>query len=90
MAFNHLSLLLLIVPPVLWMMLHSHRRQGFNLLIGAFSAALLLSAVCLTEFIAQQSKRAASTLAVAVTSLSETELRKYTTSSSGLRRSVEG
>ena len=91
MTFERLYLLLLVVPPALWFVFNSHRSYGFNLfLINAFSAALLVSALYLPEFTPQQSRTAANILADALASLSVTDLRKHSTSSSALRRSAGG
>ena len=91
MTFEHLCLLFLIVPPVLWMMCHSHRSRGFNrFLINALGAALLVPAFCLPGFVPQESRRAANVLAHALTSLSDEDLRKYVTRPSAPQGFAEG
>jgi hypothetical protein len=91
MTFERLYLLLLVVPPVFWMVFHSHRSHGpYLFLINAFGAALLVSALCLPEFLVRQSKRETSMLADALTSLSNTDLRRTSRRerAAGIRRRV--
>jgi len=91
MTFEHLCLLFLIVPPVLWMMGHSHRSRGFNrFLINALGAALLVPALCLPGSVPQESRRAANVLAHALSSLSDTDLRKYIARPSAPQAFAEG
>jgi hypothetical protein len=64
MIFERLFLLFLLVPPVLWMMFHSHRTTGSNrFLLKASGAALLLFAFCLPDLFVWESRAAANVLA---------------------------
>lgn len=76
MSLIRICLLCLVVPPVLWLMFHSHQRRCC-FLAKAFCAALLVPAFCLTGFVMQESLRAANVLADALNSLSHTDLRKH-------------
>lgn len=77
MTFEHLFLFLMLVPPVVWMMAHSHRSLGFShFLLKASGAAVLLLAFCLPSFVLCSSRAAANVLADALANLSETELEE--------------
>jgi len=77
MTFERLFLLFVLVPPVLWMIVNSHRRGCSNrFLLKASGAALLLLAFCLPGFVLRESRAAANVLADALASLSETELEQ--------------
>jgi hypothetical protein len=77
MIFEHLFLLLLLLPPVLWMMCNSHRSANPNrFLLIASGAAVLLLAFCLPGFVLRESRAAAVVLADSLASLSEAELDK--------------
>lgn len=75
MTFERLFLFLMLVPPVLWVMFHSHRGLGLSrFLLKASGAAVLLLAFCLPGFVLRESRAAANVLADALSNLSETEL----------------
>ena len=77
MNFERLFLLLSLVPPVLWMMINSHRRGCPNrFLLKASGTAVVLLAFCLPGFVPRESRAAANVLADALASLSETELEQ--------------
>ncbi len=77
MMFERLFLFLPLVPPVLWVMFHSHRSLGFShFLLKASGAAVLLLAFCLPSFVLRESRAAANVLADALANLSETELEQ--------------
>ena len=74
MTFERLFLLFLVVPPVLWMTVNSHRRGTYSgFLHKASGAAILLLAFCLPGFVLRESR---AVLADALASLSETDLEQ--------------
>jgi hypothetical protein len=77
MTIERLFLFLMLVPPVLWVMFHTHRSQGFSrFLFKASGAAVLLLAFCLPGCALGESRVAANVLADALANLSETELEQ--------------
>jgi hypothetical protein len=75
MTFEHLWLLLLVFPPVLWTMFNSHRSHGSKrVLLKAFGTPILLLAFFLPGFFPRGSRAAATALADALAGLSGKEL----------------
>lgn len=81
MTVEHLFLLPMLLPPVLWMMCSSRRSANPNrFLLIASGAAVLLLAFCLPGFVLRESRAAAGVLVDSLASLSETELERNTIS----------
>ena len=77
MTFERVFLFLVLLPPVLWLMFHSHRSLGFNrFLFKASGAVVRLLAFCLPGFVLRESRAAANVLADALANLWETELEQ--------------
>ena len=76
MTVEHLCLLLVVVPPAVWMIFSSHRRSGFRqLLIKIFGAAIIVMPFCLLCFVQWESRAAAHALADALAGPSAKELQ---------------
>lgn len=77
MTLERLWMLLLMVPPVLWMICSGHRSRGSSrFVLKAFGAALLLLAFCLPGFVMRESRAAAKVLADALAGLSVPDLKQ--------------
>ena len=77
MTFEHLWLLFLVFPPVLWTIFNSHRSHGSKrVLLKAVGAVILLLAFFLPGCFPQDSRAVANALADALAGLSEKELKR--------------
>jgi len=76
MTFEQVWRLLLIAPPVLWMIFASYRRRTAGRFDINIFGILLLLAVGLTGFVLRKSNVAAEALAQALTGLSDADLSK--------------
>ena len=85
MTFEDIWLLLLVVPPALWMMFTSRRCGGpHQFLPKVFGAAIIVLAFCLPGSVRWESRAAAKALADALTGLSAKELKQARFFCSGL------
>lgn len=81
MTFEHLWLLLLVFPPVLWTIFNSHRSHGSKrVLLKAVGTGILLLAFFLPDCFPRGSRGVANALADALAGLSEKELKRRRTS----------
>ena len=77
MTFEHLWLLLLVFPPVLWTMFNSHRSHGSRrVLLKTVGALILLLAFFLPGCFPRDARAVANALADALAGLSEKELKR--------------
>ena len=84
MTFEDIWLLLLVVPPALWMMFTSRSSGSHQFLPKVFGAAIIVLAFCLPGSVRWESRTAAKALADAVTGLSAKELKQARFFCSGL------
>jgi hypothetical protein len=83
-TFEDIWLLLLVVPPALWMMFTSRSSGSRQFLPKVFGAAIIVLAFCLPGSVRWESRAAAKALADALTGLSAKELKQARFFCSGL------